>query len=348
MEKEELVKDQEKVGITDATLPAVGFLGVGWIGKSRMESLISAGLAKGTALFDTYDDNVAEVLKGIPQARQCSSMDELLDQEIDAVVIATPSALHARQSIKCLRAGKAVFCQKPLGRNLTETRTIVEEARKADKLLAVDYSYRYTRGMQAIKKLVEGQALGEIYAIETVFHNAYGPDKPWFYDPGLSGGGCLMDLGSHLVDLVLWILGFPGIEVCSTDIYAGGKPVMGHWEQVEDYASADLRTSDGVSVRLGCSWKLPIGKDAEISFKLYGTEGGAAFHNVNGSFYDFQAERFRGTAREVLTTPPEDWGGAAIKNWAGKLAKSSRYSNQAEELIKSAAVLEEIYYYHRK
>lgn len=333
----------EKEAEQAVSAPNLGFLGVGWIGKARMESVLANGLGKGAAICDVERSNADEALKVSPSARICDNLEELLKEDIDGVVIATPSAMHAKQSIDALQAGKAVFCQKPLGRNLNETKKIVEAARRADKLLSVDYSYRYTQGMQAIKQLIEEEAFGKIYAIEAVFHNAYGPDKSWFYDPELSGGGCLMDLGSHLVDLVMWMLNFPGTEVLSTAILSKGKPIQNHWGEVEDYASAELKTVSGVNVKLGCSWKLPIGKDAEISLKIYGTNGGAAFFNVDGSFYDFQTEKYNGTAKTVLTTPPDDWGGQAIKRWAKKLADNSGYSKEAEELVKTAAVLEDIY-----
>lgn len=324
-------------------VPRLGFLGVGWIGKSRMESVISSQLGLGAAICDLEKSNAEGALQVSPDAIVCDDLEGLLSEHLDGVVIATPSALHAKQSIKALQAGKAVFCQKPLGRNLMETRRIVEEARRADKLLGVDYSYRYTQGMQAIKRLVEEEALGKIYSIEAVFHNAYGPDKSWFYDSELSGGGCLMDLGSHMVDLVMWLLNFPGTKVLSSAVLAQGKSISNHWDEVEDYASAELCTVHGVNVKIGCSWKLPIGKDAEIFLKIYGTNGGACFYNVNGSFYDFQCEKYDGTATTILTTPPEDWGGQAIKRWAKRLAVDPGYSKEAEEMVKTAAVLEDIY-----
>lgn len=347
MESELLDMESELLEKKIATVPSIGFLGVGWIGRSRMESLISAGLGEGVAVCDIEKSNTDVALSTLPGAKVAADLDELLKADLDAVVIATPSALHASQSIRCLQAGKAVFCQKPLGRDVNETRQIIEEARRADRHIAVDFSYRYTKGMQAIKGLVESEDLGKIYAIETVFHNAYGPDKSWFFDPKLSGGGCLMDLGSHLVDLVLWLLNFPGTEVLSTSILSGARPVLNRWDEVEDYVSAELKTANGVNVKLGCSWKLPVGKDAEIYLKLYGTKGGAAFHNLNGSFYDFQSERYHGTTTTVLTTPPDDWGGQAIRHWAAELAKGRGYRPEAEELIKSAAVLDDIYKYTR-
>jgi predicted dehydrogenase len=182
------------------------------------------------------------------------TFDDLLRSDADAIVIATPSAMHAEQAIAALERGKAVFCQKPLGRNAEETRRVVDAARANDRLLGVDLSYRHTDAMRAVKQLVPG--LGRIYAVDLVFHNAYGPDKPWFYDPKQSGGGCVIDLGIHLVDLALWIL---GTDVTST--HARLHHHGGHG--VEDYAVA-IMDAGGATIQLACSWNLSAGQDAEI------------------------------------------------------------------------------------
>ena len=71
-------------------------------------------------------------------------------------------------------------------------------ARQSNRLLAVDLSYRFTEAMRQVRNSVQSGALGRIFAVDLVFHNAYGPDKAWFRDPILSGGGCVMDLGVHL------------------------------------------------------------------------------------------------------------------------------------------------------
>ena len=102
---------------------------------------------------------------------------------------------------------------------------MVNAAREADRLLAVDLSYRFTEGMQRIREVVQSGGLGRIYAVDLVFHNAYGPDKPWFYDPALSGGGCVMDLGVHLVDLALWTLEFPSVSHVSSKLFRDGEPL---------------------------------------------------------------------------------------------------------------------------
>jgi predicted dehydrogenase len=176
-----------------------------------------------------------------------------------------------------------------------------------------------------------------------MFHNAYGPDKPWFYDPRLSGGGCVIDLGSHLVDLALWTLEFPRVEGVTARLFAHGAPLRAPVDTVEDYAEARLDLSTGAAVRLACSWNLPAGRDAVIEAAFYGTLGGAAMRNVNGSFFDFAAEHFRGTARETLSSPPDDWGGRAAVDWVRRLAAGGEYNPEVEGAIEVAATLDAIY-----
>jgi predicted dehydrogenase len=220
---------------------------------------------------------------------------------------------------------------------------MVRGAEKADRLLGVDYSYRFTDGARGLKRMVEAGELGRIFSLELVFHNAYGPDKPWFYDPVLSGGGCVMDLGVHLVDLALWILDFPQVANVAGKLFAGGAPLRDSPGRVEDYAIATLELESGAAVQLACSWKLQAGCDAIITAAFYGTEGGAALRNVNGSFYDFTAERFRGTTRELLAAPPDEWGGRAAADWAVRLAAGARFDPDSERLAEVARVLDRIY-----
>lgn len=210
------------------------------------------------------------------------------------------------------------------------------------RLLGVDLSYRFTDGMAAIADLVRRGALGRVFAIDLVFHNAYGPDKPWFYDRAQSGGGCVMDLGIHLVDLALWGTGFPDIARTQASLFAGGAPLHGR-DAVEDYAVATLDLADGAVVRLACSWRVHAGRDAVIEASFYGTEGGATLRNVDGSFYDFVAERHRGTARERLAGPPEEWGGRAAVDWARRLAAGEGFDPAAQHFVAAAEALDRIY-----
>lgn len=325
------------------TKPRLGFLGVGWIGRHRMDAIARSGAADIAAVADSISDIAAQAAGCAPGAVVLDSLEDLMEVGLEGLAIATPSALHAQQAIAALERGMAVFCQKPLGRTAEETSRVIEAARAADRLLGVDLSYRHLTGVRRIHDLCRQGELGDIFAVDLVFHNAYGPDKPWFYDWHLSGGGCVIDLGIHLVDLALWNLSFPRVVNVSSRLFAQGKPIRGRAGVVEDYAVARLDLETGTTVRLACSWKLPAGCDAIISGSFYGTKGAASFRNVDGSFYNFIAERFRGTKRETLADAQEEWSGRAAVNWAWRLARNPRFDPEIGHLAAVARALDAVY-----
>jgi predicted dehydrogenase len=319
----------------------IGFLGVGWIGKNRMEALSNSEWASVSAISDVNPDLSMQVAKEF-NAKAVASFEELLAQSPDGVVIATPSALHASQAIKALEKGIPVFCQKPLGRNYNETKAVVDAAIKSNKLLGLDLSYRHTT-FKKLYNLIQADGLGKIYAVDLTFHNAYGPNKAWFYNPELSGGGCVIDLGVHLVDLALWTLGFPEISRMNSTLFHKGKMISGTPTVAEDYATAQMETNHGTSIRLTCSWNLPAGCDAIIEAKFYGEKGGASFKNVKGSFYDFTVEQYNKTNTAVLSLPPDEWSGRAISEWAEQLYASNKFNPEAKRYSHVAKVLDMIY-----
>lgn len=317
----------------------LGFLGVGWIGRQRMAAMLATGAVTADCFCDPDEANAAEAAAAAAGAVRVAGLDAMLERGVDGVVIATPSALHAEQAIHALEAGAAVFCQKPLGRTAREAAAAVVAARRGDRLLGLDLSYRNTAAVAALRDALP--ALGPVHAVDLVFHNAYGPDKPWFYDPLLAGGGCVIDLGVHLIDLALWLLGWPEIvEVHSRLLAKGGIVDAG---QVEDYAVATLTTAAGAVLRLACSWHLPAGCEAEIGARFYGAAGGAGVHNIGGSFYDFRAERYSGTTTIAIAEPPDAWGGRAAAEWARRLAAGDRFDPAAERFVEVARVLDRIY-----
>ncbi|SDB18299.1 Predicted dehydrogenase [Desulfonatronum thiosulfatophilum] len=323
--------------------PRLGFVGVGWIGRNRMEAVVRSGLAEIVWIQDVNPQLCAAAREMVPSARIFDNGEEWTNRDIDGVFIATPSALHVRQSVQALDAGIAVFCQKPLGRNALETAEVVKAARKNDKLRGVDFSYRHTRTIQAVKQVLDSGELGEIYAMDLVFHNGYGPDKPWYYDPELSGGGCLVDLGIHLVDLVLWLFDSPELNVVQSHVFSRGKLLAPGTKAVEDYVTAQLLFSNAISVRLACSWNLPAGRDAVIKAVFYGQNGGVSFSNIDGSFYDFVAHRFHGTSTQMISNGPDDWGGRTAVDWVEKLSLNSDFDDESFHYVEVARVLDAIY-----
>ena len=325
-----------------ATTPQLGFLGVGWIGRNRMESLIASGAGAVAAIADPDPDLRAAAAAAAPDAALADDLDSLLDHELDGVVIATPSALHAEQAVRTVAAGLPVFCQKPLGRDAAEAAAVVAAAERADRLLVVDLSYRYTEAAQRMKSLLADGAIGDLFALDLVFHNSYGPDKPWFKHRDLAGGGCLIDLGTHLVDLALWLSGSETAQVRSARVLQAGKQLDKQSSAVEDFAVAELEVGGGIA-RIACSWWLAAGRDCVIEVVLYGRDGALALRNVGGSFYDFELRLQRSTQSERLVVPPDDWGGRALRAWADRLTLDRRFDHAAHDYVALAKVIDDIY-----
>src|SRR5436190_11978827 len=115
-----LISGEKRQGNRQAAKPRLGFLGVGWIGRNRLEAIAKTELAEIVALADPVADMAHKASEHAPDAAVLGTLEEVLDSGVDGVVIATPSALHAEESITALKAGVAVFCQKPLGRDAVE------------------------------------------------------------------------------------------------------------------------------------------------------------------------------------------------------------------------------------
>lgn len=308
-----------------------------------MTSLVESGAGEAVAVADASEELARDAASVAPGAAACSSLEELLEHELDGVVIATPSSLHADQTQHCLERGLAVFCQKPLGRSARETAAVIEAARAADRLLGVDLSYRFVRGAQKMRSSIQAGEIGEVYAAEMIFHNAYGPDKPWFLDPRLSGGGCVIDLGTHLVDLALWALDDPEVESVHSSLFSQGSRTFDASAQVEDHALAELELVSGTVIRLACSWFLDAGQDAVIEATFFGRDGSLSMQNVDGSFYDFITRLHRGTSSELLDEPPDGWGGRALVRWAQQLGHDPSFDPAIGGVHEVARVIDRIY-----
>jgi predicted dehydrogenase len=323
--------------------PRLGFSGVGEIGRSRMQAIAERGAGSIVALWDDAAGSAvdtAAIQQGVDVA---GSFDDLLAMDLDGVLIATPSTLHATQAVAALERGIAVFCQKPLGFTAAETRRVIDAAKRANVLLGVDLPYRHTAAMRVLRSTVQAGELGDVYAVDTVFYSATGPDRSWAGDPALAAGGCVLDLGMHMVDLALWTLGFPRVTGVASALHAAGERVLpGRTTVVEDHAVAMLDLDTGATVRLACSWNLPVGEDARIEATFYGTEGAGSFRNVGGSFNDFTAELFRGAQRHTLAAPPDAWVGRNAVAWADALARGQKYDAWVEGIADVADAVDRV------
>lgn len=320
----------------------LGFLGLGWIGRQRLQALVDADLADEVVVSDVNGAAARDAVQHVPGARTARSFDELLAQDLDGVVIATPSGLHHDQTVAALEHGAAVFCQKPLACTAAEARHIVDLAKARNRLLHVDHGYQCLAATTAVRDLVRRGTLGQIFAVNAVFHNAYGPSTTWCLDRRLAGGGCGLDLGVHLVDLVLSVLGDPQVVHVTAKRFAGGHRLPPGDAALEDFMSARIDLATPATLSLECSWRLHQGRGCDLRLAFHGTKGGAAIVNVNGSFYDFRAEHYTEATTRVLASPPDAWPGRAAVAWATRLAADTSFDPCAERWVRVAAVLDQV------
>jgi predicted dehydrogenase len=194
-----------------------------------------------------------------------------------------------------------------------------------------------------LKAAIEAGELGRITAAELCFHNAYGPDAPWYYDVASSGGGCLLDLGCHLLDLCQWLLGARDPFDVRARCYRGGRRLVPPIREPEDFVMAEVLYASGIDVHVSCSWRASAGQGAIIGCRLFGTQGGAAIRNVGGSFYDFEVELNHGDRSRLLGAPPDAWAGRALVDWAARLQGGAGYAVDTAELAATARVIDRIY-----
>jgi predicted dehydrogenase len=321
----------------------LGFVGLGWIGRKRLDALADQNGVEIAALADSDRAKLDSAVARYPAAHAASELEALFECDLDGVVIATPNAAHAAQAIACLSRGLPVFCQKPLGVTGREAEDVIAAAAGADRLLGLDFCYRHVRGMRELRRRIGAGELGDILSVDLKFHNAYGPDKPWAYDRVQSGGGALLDLGIHLLDLALWLQAAPDMRRVSSQLFARGRALAAGAADIEDMACAELRQENGAVIRLACSWNAHAGCDAVIALELLGSRGGAAWRNVNGSFYDFTLDVFRGRTSERVAGPPDDWGVRGLSEWIERLRLDERFDEEARLYARSARLIDEIY-----
>lgn len=320
----------------------LGFLGLGWIGRARLDAIAHDADVHIAALSDADPQRLRCAHDTYAHAEVCANLPELLRTPLDGVIIATPNGCHAEQAITCLEHGLSVFCQKPLAINAADAERVVTAARRADRLLAVDLSYRHVQGMEELRQRISSGELGEIRAIDLVFHNAYGPSRQWCFDPQLAGGGCLLDLGVHLLDLALWLQSGPALELVSSRLYSYGQ-LQRSTGALEDLAFVEYRQHSGAVVRLACSWHAQLGADARIGFHIHGTRAGAVWSNIDGSFVNFALDWVRGAQRERLGTSLDDWGPGALRAWIARVRRGERFDPAVQDVLTGARLIDQAY-----
>ena len=247
-----------------------GILGAGKIAESQMAPAIAAvpGLEL-VAVSRRSLDAAQEFADRHGAQRAYASAEELLDDDqVNAVYVATPPHLHARQTVLAAQAGKHVLCEKPMALTTGEARAMVDACRAGGVALTICHYQRFNARHQRVRSLVEGGAIGQVTAARINFSDRFPPQPGvWHHNPEISGGGPVMDLGIHCIDLLRYLCG-PAESVTAL------MDTLVDESQVDDTATLLLRLSSGAQAVVTSHWTTANHEPERTNgLEIWGTEG---------------------------------------------------------------------------
>ncbi|MFC4811453.1 Gfo/Idh/MocA family protein [Paenibacillus sp. GCM10023250] len=267
----------------------VGVIGAGSISGLHLEAYKRCPDAEIAAICDLNGERAQAAADKYGAARTYTDYRELLaDPGIDAVSVCTWNNTHAEISIAALEAGKHVLCEKPMTRTVEDAERVREAVRRSGKVLQVGFVRRYAGSVDVLKRFIDAGELGEIYYAKASCLRRLGNPGGWFSDKERSGGGPLIDLGVHIIDICWYLMGRPKVVSVSGNTYnrLGNRAHIQNLSfykaadydasrnDVEDAANAVIRFENGASLMVDVSFTLHAAKD-ELYIKLYGDKGGA-------------------------------------------------------------------------
>lgn len=267
----------------------IGLVGAGNISASHLGGYAKRDDIERVMIADQVGERAAARAAEFDWQNSTDSVDELLARDdIDAISICTWNNSHADIAIRAMEAGKHVLSEKPMSRTVEEAEAVAEAVERTGMHYEVGYVRRYGQNAQTLKRFIDAGDLGDLYYAKSSFLRRAGNPGGWFADVERSGGGPLIDVGVHNIDLAWWLLGKPKVETISANVYHELGPrsnidTLTRWkasdydpntDTVEDLASAVLRFDNGASLVVDVSYSLHAIED-ETSLKVYGTKGGA-------------------------------------------------------------------------
>jgi predicted dehydrogenase len=306
----------------------IGFIGAGGIARSAHFNALNQlkDIATVVAVSDVMLAGAQSLAKELGAEHVFQDYRELLQlKEVDAVLITVPNFLHADIAVEAMEAGKHVLCEKPMALNGEHAERMVATQKKTGKILMVALNNRFRTDIQHLKAMAEAGELGEIYSAKCGWMRRAGIPGwgAWFTDMSKSGGGPLIDIGVHMLDLTLYLMGNPKPVAVMGSTYTKfgnsekarvrtmGTPNPNQLFDVEDLATAFVRLDNGATLTLDVSWAANIERET-VFVNLLGTEGGISLENQKG--LAIYTEKF-GQLHDVHPQVKFDDGEARVNMW---------------------------------
>lgn len=244
-----------------------GLVGAGMIGQIRARSFKNLPGCELVAVTDV-DKQRARAVAPSPQTRILDNYEEMLACDgVEAIIVSTPPQFHEELTIAALEAGKHVLCEKPLANSVAACRRMVETSSRTGKTLATGFNQRYFPAIQFVKQTLDSGLIGELDHIRAFAgHTGLSEFKsPWMYDKTVMGGGALMDVGIHIIDLTGYLLG--GVE----EVFGIASGDVWKLDRVEDNGLALLLSPQKKRAILQATWT--EWKGYRFYIEAYGEKG---------------------------------------------------------------------------
>jgi len=273
----------------------VGVIGLG-MGRGHVKGYNEHPCAEVVAIADFDASRLRDVgdMHEVPN-RYTSAQQMFRKEKLDVVSVATPNKFHKPLALAAFKAGCHVLSEKPMAMSAAEGRAMVAAAKKAGKRLMINFSYRFRPECWWLKDRIDEGILGDVYFARTIWLRRRGMPKfgGWFGQKALSGGGPLIDLGVHRLDLALWLMGYPKPVWVMGSAYDPIASELARQQQkkydCEDLAVGLIRFDNGATVEVEASWAANIAEKELMETRLLGTKGGLVQRNCNGT-YEFESE----------------------------------------------------------
>lgn len=266
-----------------------GIVGCGGIaGSKHLPAIKKSGRFEIVAFCDLIEERAVKAREeyGTEDARVYTDYLELLKEDLDVVYVLTPNNAHAPVTIAALKAGKHVMCEKPMAKTYAEAKAMVETARETGKILTIGYQNRYRSDSQYLKQACKNGDLGDIYYAKAhAIRRRAVPTWGVFLDAEKQGGGPLIDIGTHALDLTLWMMdnyepaSVTGAVFRKLADQTDTGNAWGDWDPevftVEDSAFGFIRMKNGAAIQLEAAWALNSLEVDEAKTTLCGTKAGA-------------------------------------------------------------------------
>lgn len=267
----------------------IGLIGSGTISECHLEAYRQNPKARLFAICDLNETRAREtaIKYNIPNV-YTDYRQLFANPEVDAISICTWNNTHAEISIAALEAGVHVLCEKPLCKSVAEAKQVEDAVHRTGKLLQVGYVRRHASNIHVLKKFIDAGDLGEIYYAKASLLRRLGNPGGWFADKERSGGGPLIDIGVHAIDLCWYLMGKPKVKSVSGNTYEklGNRSHIENFafyqaadydashNTVEDMANALIRFENGASLLVDVSFTLHAKQNSAL-INLFGEQGGA-------------------------------------------------------------------------